>query len=98
MAEGTVGRVTRVRVVVTGRVQGVSFRSSLREVARRYLVQGWVKNNPDGSLEAVLQGREENLGHVLDWARHGPPGAVVTEFKTELLEPSVGVGDFQIRP
>jgi acylphosphatase len=97
LAEDPVGRITRVRVVVTGRVQGVSFRSSLMEVARRYRVQGWVKNNPDGSLEAVLQGREENLSHVLDWARHGPPGAVVTELKTELLEPSTDVGDFQIR-
>lgn len=83
--------------MVTGRVQGVYFRSSLREVARRYRVQGWVKNNPNGSVEALLQGRGDSVGHVLEWARHGPPGAVVTELKTEFLEPSTELSDFQVR-
>jgi acylphosphatase len=82
---------------VTGRVQGVYFRSSLREVADRYGVQGWVRNNPDGSVEALLQGRGDSVGHVLEWAHRGPSGALVTGLKTELLEPSTELSGFQIR-
>jgi len=90
-------RVACVRVIVGGRVQGVSFRSSMREVARRHRVNGWVRNNPDGSVEAMLQGRVDGLNRVLDWARHGPPSAVVTEFRVEFIEPSTDLGDFQVQ-
>ena len=93
-----VGRkIVRYRIVVTGRVQGVSFRTSLREVAKRHNVLGWVRNKPDGSVEAVVQGNEEAVRRVMAWARHGPVGARVTDIATQLLEPSNDLRDFRIQ-
>ena len=94
---GVGSRIVRYRIVITGRVQGVSFRTSLREVARRNHVLGWVKNRPDGTVEAVLQGNEEAVRHVMVWSRHGPVGARVTDLMTQQLEASNNLKDFLIQ-
>ncbi len=90
-------RLVRFRIVVSGRVQGVSFRSSLREEARRSGVLGWVRNRADGSVEAMLQGSEVNVERVIAWARHGPTGAFVTGLRTEKLDPSQTITAFHIQ-
>lgn len=62
---------------ITGTVQGVGFRESLRRMAEREGVGGWVRNRLDGSVEAVLQGPEAAVQRVVCWARRGPPAARV---------------------
>jgi len=81
--------ITTHRLIVYGRVQGVYFRASLcREAAQRN-VTGWVRNRRDGSLEAMLQGETAAVEQLIDWARHGPPGA-----RVERIEIADGEGKF----
>ena len=68
-----------VHVVVTGRVQGVGFRDSLRAQALRSGVRGWVRNRRDGSLEALFQGDAAAVEALLAWTRRGPPAARVDD-------------------
>jgi acylphosphatase len=72
--------------VIKGRVQGVSFRASMREAALRHGVKGWVRNRGDGAVVALVQGEEAKVGELLDWARSGPPRAEVTSIETRKLE------------
>jgi acylphosphatase len=65
------------RLIISGRVQGVWFRASTREVAQRLGVIGWVRNTPDGSVETHIQGDDEAVEQMLAWCRQGPPGARV---------------------
>ncbi len=74
------------KVVISGVVQGVSFRSSMRDVALRNGVQGWVRNREDGAVEALVQGEEARVERLLEWARVGPPGAQVLSLEREPLE------------
>ncbi len=76
--------LVRRRCVAHGRVQGVFFRASTVEVARKLGLKGWVRNNPDGTVEAVLEGEEDKVERMLKWCREGPPLAHVT--KLEVFE------------
>ncbi|HEX4451862.1 MAG TPA: acylphosphatase, partial [Kofleriaceae bacterium] len=67
----------RVRAIVTGRVQGVSFRATACGEARRLGVVGWVRNLPDGSVELEAEGDDDRVAALLAWCDHGPPGARV---------------------
>ena len=66
-------------VEVRGRVQGVWFRASCRDEARRLEVTGWVANRSDGSVEAHFEGPPAGVEALVDWCRGGPPGAQVVE-------------------
>jgi acylphosphatase len=66
----------RLHVMISGRVQGVFFRASSRDAARERGLLGWVRNLPDGRVEALFEGPEEELAAMLEWCRHGPPGAL----------------------
>lgn len=68
----------RAHVYVSGRVQGVFFRSETQDEAIKRNVTGWVKNLPDGRVEAVLEGEKENIEKVIEFCKRGPPGARVT--------------------
>lgn len=70
-------KMSRAHIIVSGIVQGVFFRATTAEVARRHNVYGWVKNNPDGTVEAVLEGEDGPVKDVIEWCRTGPPGARV---------------------
>lgn len=69
---------TRRRVVVSGLVQGVFFRDSCRREARARGIAGWVRNNPDGTLEAVIEGDPRAVEDLVRWLHAGPPQARVS--------------------
>lgn len=58
----------------------------MKEAAIRHAVDGWVRNAPDGSVEALVQGEEQAVGRVIEWARSGPPGAKVHSVKSRELK------------
>jgi acylphosphatase len=67
------------RLLISGRVQGVNFRESMRWEADRLGVTGWVRNRRDGGVEAVLDGAASAVQAMIEWAHRGPPGARVTD-------------------
>ena len=86
----------RRHVVVEGRVQGVWFRGSTAEEARAHGVHGWVRNLPDGRVEAVFEGPESAVATLVRYCHHGPPGARVDQV-SETTEPPEALEGFQIR-
>lgn len=76
-----------VRVKIRGLVHGVSFRSSMAQMAADLRVRGWVRNLPDGSVEAFLEGDERDVRRILDWAKSGPPRARVDRLEVEAATP-----------
>jgi len=68
----------RAHVFVSGRVQGVFFRSETKRKADNHGVKGWVRNSPDGRVEAVFEGEEEAVKALIEFCRRGPSGARVT--------------------
>jgi acylphosphatase len=73
----------RVRLVVSGRVQGVGFRWFVREAARRHRLAGWVRNCADGSVELEVSGDQGGIRELLATIRDGPPGARVENVREE---------------
>jgi acylphosphatase len=73
-------------IVVTGHVQGVFYRAGMREQAERLGVTGWVRNEPDGSVRAHLEGSPEALSELLEWCAGGTPSAQVDDVSTKRAE------------
>ena len=69
----------RVRLLIEGRVQGVWFRDSTRQEARRLGLVGWVRNVPDGRVEVLAEGPEDTVRSLINWCHHGPPLARVSK-------------------
>jgi acylphosphatase len=89
-------RVVRYRVVITGQVQGVNFRAACRRMALQHGVRGWVRNLPDGSVEAAFEGPADDVRQLLDWTRCGPQLAVVADVAVRAEQPE-GLDTFLIR-
>ncbi|MGE5248144.1 MAG: acylphosphatase [Verrucomicrobiota bacterium] len=89
--------IAEVHVVVSGRVQGVWFRGETQRVAREAGVDGWVRNLPDRTVEAVLQGNRAALERVLAFLRVGPSGARVTDVAVTWRPPGEILHGFEIR-
>ena len=88
--------ITRAHVVVRGRVQGVFFRAEARDRASSLGLGGWVRNNPDGTLEAVFEGERERVQSLVDWCRRGPALAEVENVDVAWEEPQ-GDSRFAVR-
>jgi acylphosphatase len=88
--------VQRRRVVVQGHVQGVFFRETLRRRALASDVAGWVRNRPDGRVEAVFEGERDAVERLVAFAREGPRGARVDWVDIASEEPE-GLDGFQVR-
>lgn len=74
----------RVHLLVYGRVQGIFFRHNTKKMADRLNLKGWVKNNPNNTLEIVAEGDDEAIDTLINWCRKGPIGAKVE--KVEIKE------------
>jgi acylphosphatase len=86
-----------IRVIVTGRVQGVFFRGYTQEEALKYGVKGWVRNLPNGSVEALISGDAAQVDRLVSWLAIGPPLAQVSRVKVEELEPDEELRGFEVR-
>ena len=95
-ADAADAAVTRRHVVVRGQVQGVFFRDSCRREARGRGVSGWVRNSPDGSVEAVFEGPPDAVEEMVSWARRGPRDAWVDAVEVH-DEPPEGLDGFSVR-
>ena len=73
----------RLRMLISGRVQGVFFRRAAADEALGLGLKGWARNRPDGTVEIVVEGRRRNLKMFAAWAHRGPPVAYVTEVVEE---------------
>ncbi|WP_243074107.1 acylphosphatase [Microbacterium sp. SS28] len=87
----------RVRVIVSGDVQGVGYRYTMRIVAREAGVAGWVRNRRDGTVEAEVEGTPEQVDEVLAWMAEGPPGSHVGSASVTDAAPAGETG-FEVRP
>jgi len=85
-----------VTVTVTGRVQGVAFRWYAVQEAERRGVAGWVRNEPDGSVAAHLEGDDGAVDAMVEWCRHGPSYASVRDVAVTEARPT-GATSFDIR-
>ena len=83
-------------VVVTGRVQGVFFRDSMRREARRLGIAGWVRNCPDGTVQAHLEGSPDAVDALVRWSREGPRHASVDDVRVAEAQPA-GCTGFDVR-
>jgi acylphosphatase len=85
-----------VLVTVTGRVQGVAFRAWTRDEARRLGLGGWVCNESDGSVRALVVGAAAEVDRLIARMQAGPPAAAVTAVTREPFEPVPDVDGFRI--
>ena len=86
-----------VRLLVTGKVQGVYFRFNMQQVAMKNSVVGWVRNLPDGNVEALLEGNKEDINQVVRWSKIGPENARVDQVKMDYGQYTGEYKDFIIR-
>jgi acylphosphatase len=87
--------MVRTHVVVSGRVQGVFFRDSLRRLAEQHGVAGWVRNTWDGTVEAVFEGEPDAVDRLVEFCREGPPGARVENVDVSAETPE-GLSGFRV--
>jgi acylphosphatase len=85
----------RVHVLVTGRVQGVFYRATCIDRARTLRLGGWIRNLPDGRVEAAFEGAPDDVAAILAWCRRGPPRSRVDAIAVD-EEPAVGEEAFRV--
>ena len=88
--------VVRAHVFVEGRVQGVFFRWETRTMAQSSSLAGWIRNLPDGRVEAVIEGSRSSVQRLISWMRKGPPAAEVSRVEVDWQEPS-GLQGFEVQ-
>lgn len=89
--------MARAHVFVSGRVQGVFFRSKTRYEAKKRGVKGWVRNLPDGRVEAIFEGEEKSVKELIDFCKRGPSGARVTNVDVLWERPAGEFKDFEVK-
>ena len=88
--------MTRKRVIVSGRVQGVFFRDTARRRAEAAGLAGWIRNTPEGAVEAVFEGEPEAVDELVDFCRRGPSRAEVALVDVEEEQPE-RLSGFEVR-
>ena len=89
--------IISARLLITGKVQGVYFRFNMQQIAKKNSVVGWVRNLPDGRVEALLRGNKIDVNNVVEWSKIGPENSRVDEVKIEYGEHSGEYSDFVIQ-
>jgi acylphosphatase len=87
---------TRAHVFVRGTVQGVYFRQNTKQVATRHNVSGWVRNLPDGRVEAIFEGNEMDVNEVIEWCHVGPPKAKVDDVSVKFEKYAGEFSSFEV--
>lgn len=87
----------RAHVYISGNVQGVFFRDSTRQKAEELGLAGWVKNMPDGRVEAIFEGPSGAVQEIIDWCKEGPSQATVEDVDAEHEEPAEDLEGFEVR-
>jgi len=87
----------RLHVLIDGRVQGVGFRYATHHQAIALDLSGWVRNTPDGRVEAEFEGVKPSLEAMLEWCRQGPSFARVTHVETQWISGDTLYNRFTIR-
>ena len=90
--------MTRVHLIIEGRVQGVFFRQSSRVTALELGLRGWVRNRRTGSVEVVAEGPLDKLDAFVEWCKKGPEAANVVRVERMDSEPAGLPGGFDVRP
>lgn len=90
------GEKARVHVFIAGRVQGVFFRAHTRDEARARGLKGWVRNLPDGRVEALFEGEMTAVNGMLAWCHQGPPFAYVHKVDIDWQPYQGDLADFRI--
>lgn len=86
-----------VHVIIEGRVQGVFFRDYTQRQAKELKISGWVRNLPEGSVEAVLSGKTKNIDTMIEWFHKGSPLSIVKSVDVEEVLPIEEISGFEIR-
>lgn len=73
----------RAHLHIRGRVQGVGYRANARRVASQLDLKGWIRNTPNGGVEAVVEGNQEMVDRFIQWCHRGPTGAHVIDVQVE---------------
>ena len=89
--------IISARLLITGKVQGVYFRFNMQQIAKKNSVVGWVRNLPDGQVEALLSGNKIDVNNVVQWSKKGPENSRVDEVKIEYGEQGEEYSDFVIQ-
>lgn len=84
-------------VLISGKVQGVYFRVFTKQKADELGLAGWVRNLPDGQVEALFQGKDTGVGTMLEWCKYGSPNARVDDLQVSDLDQQEDLHDFTIR-
>ena len=89
--------MVRAHVYVSGRVQGVFFRTETKDEAIRRGVTGWVRNLPDGRVEVVFEGEKDAVDRLVEFCKRGPPGARITDIEVAMENYTGEFRGFRIR-
>jgi acylphosphatase len=88
---------TRAHVLVTGKVQGVFYRTETASKAKQLRLTGWIRNLPDGRVEGIFEGDEANVQKIIEFCRRGPPNAYVVDVNVRQQEWKGEFDDFEVR-
>lgn len=88
---------SRAHLFIRGHVQGVFYRASTQEAAVRLGLEGWVKNLPDGNVEAVFEGPADKVKQAVEWCYKGPPGAKVSKIDEKWSDYTGEFRDFGVK-
>lgn len=94
--ERDIKEIISARLLITGKVQGVYFRYNMQQIAKKNSVVGWVRNLPDGRVEASLSGNKIDVNNVVEWSKIGPENSRVDEVNIEYGEKDGKFSDFVI--
>ncbi len=84
-------------VIISGRVQGVWFRSSTKQQAESLNLTGWVRNTPDNKVEAIFEGDQEDITKIISWCHSGPSMAKVDDVQVKYVKNTEEFDEFTIR-